>query len=204
MRSLGWAAIALFSAISFNFAAELPKSDEPDSFDIEPPLLIPNRDAEKSGKDSAEPAPPAVVDLAKLEKDLGRAERNAAGTIHLFKIGAIAEVEVERKRLRVAEMRAQVETARLAQAKEEFAEAQTRLTKGEISREQFSEAEAAVARAIELAHTADANRRKAEIEFAENDLARQRKLLDLGSGRKTDVARSQQKLNDLKAAQEQN
>jgi outer membrane protein TolC len=199
MRSLGFACIAILTATSIIAAEELPKNDEPDSFDIEPPLLIPNRDAEKPRELSAEPSATPIVDLEKLTKDIGRAERAAANTTRLFKIGALAEVEVEKRRLRVALLRAQLESARLALAKEDFANAQTRLTKHEISREEFAQAEANVARAIESAHLAEANRRRAEIEFAENDVARQQKLLGLGVGRKSDVARAEQKLNDVKA-----
>lgn len=198
------AAFALLAFTSFAAAQKLPESDDPDAFDIEPPLLIPDRDGGKMRASPDSPAAQPVVDLARLETDLHRAERAAANTLRLFKIGAMAEVEVERQRLRVVRLRAQLETGRLAQAKEDFVQAQIRLTNGEISRAEFAQAEAIVARAIESAHAADANRRKAEIEFAENDLARQRKLLGLGSGRKSDVARAEQKLNEVKATQEPN
>lgn len=199
-RSLGHATLALLTAVCILGAEELPKNDDdPDSFDIEPPLLIPNRDTQKPGEVSAEPAATPDVDLAKIEKDLGRAERATANTARLYKIGAMAEVEVERLSLRVARLRAQLETGRLAEAKENFAEAQIRLTNKEISREEFAAAEANVARAIESAHAAESAHRRAEVEFAENDLARQRKLFSLGSGRKSDIARAEQKLNELKA-----
>lgn len=200
-RSLGVAALVSAAAICAVLAQELPNESEPDSADIEPPVLIPNRDRDKPDEVSAAPSPAAVVDLAKLEKDVARAERAAANTARMFKIGAMAEVEVERQRLRVARLRAQVEAARLAQTKDDFVTAQTRLTNREISPEEFAQAETAVARAIESAHAADANRRQAELEFAENDVARQQKLLGLGSGRKADVARAEQKLNELKAQQ---
>lgn len=200
-RSLGVAALVSAAAICAVLAQELPNESEPDSADIEPPVLIPNRDRDKPDEVSAAPSPAAVVDLAKLEKDVARAERAAANTARMFKIGAMAEVEVERQRLRVARLRAQVEAARLAQTKDDFVTAQTRLTNREISPEEFAQVETAVARAIESAHAADANRRQAELEFAENDVARQQKLLGLGSGRKADVARAEQKLNELKAQQ---
>src|SRR6266566_9047652 len=66
------------------------KSEEPDAFDIEPPLLKQNL--------SDEPLPDG--DVARLEKQLDRAKRNAAGAERLCKIGVFAKVEVEQRLLR--------------------------------------------------------------------------------------------------------
>lgn len=201
-RSLGCTAFVIAATLCFSRAAELPKSDEVESFDIEPPLLIPNRDREKT--DSAQLTPAPIVDLAKLEKDFERAKRNATGAARLCKIGVIAQVEVEQRELRVARLEAQLEAARLAQAKENFAREQTRLTNHEISATDFSEAEATLAHAIEAAHTAQTKRERAEIEFAENNVRRQQKLAALGSGSKSAIAHAEQKLSELKAAKENN
>jgi hypothetical protein len=53
--------------------------------------------------------------------------------------------------------------------------------------------------AIAAAHTASANREQADIDAAEANLHRQEKLFALGSARKSDIARAQQKLSDLRA-----
>ena len=60
------------------------QSEEPDSFDIEPPILKENLSAEPS---AGAPAPDG--DIARLEKQLERAKRNAAGAERLCKIGVL-------------------------------------------------------------------------------------------------------------------
>jgi hypothetical protein len=57
-----------------------------------------------------------------------------------------------------------------------------------------------LARAIEAAHAAAKKREEAELQAAEINLARQQKLLSLGSGRKSEVAKAERKLAELKAA----
>ena len=96
-------------------------------------------------------------------------------------------------------LQSEVENLRLQLAKEEFAILEKGLTAGEVSREDFKEAEIALARAISAAHTAAANRERAELEAAEANLRRQRQLVSLGIGRKSEVARAEQKLAELKA-----
>jgi multidrug resistance efflux pump len=200
-RSLGYTAFLLAAAFCFAATPELPKSDDVDSFDIEPPLLIPNRDREKL---DAQATPAPIVDLAKLEKDFERAKRNASGAARLCKMGVIAQVEVEQRALRVARVEAQLENARLAEAKENFAQEQSRLTNHEISGADLAEAEATLAHAIESAHAAEARHNRAEMEFAENNVRRQQKLAALGSGSKSAIARAEQKLNELKTPKENN
>jgi hypothetical protein len=90
----------LFGLVATTLFAQEPSKD-PDSFDIEPPLLIPNRDDEQpSNAEAATSAPARDVDLAKLEKELERAKRNAAGAERLCKIGALSKLEVEQRVLR--------------------------------------------------------------------------------------------------------
>jgi outer membrane protein TolC len=191
-------ALALGS-IGICAAAELPRSDTDESFEVEPPLLIPNRDLEKPpvANDEATPAP--IVDSEKLEKDLARAKRSATGADRLFKIGVISKADAEQRVLRVARLESDLENARLALARETLAQEETRVAAGEIAKADLAEAEAQLARAMEAAHTAAAKRERAELDFAESNLHRQQKLLALGTGRKSDVARAEQKLAELKA-----
>src|SRR6266498_4005528 len=90
------------------------ESEEPDSFDIEPPLLKQNLLNEPS---SAMPAPDD--DVGRLEKQLERAKRNAAGAERLYKIGVLAKVEVEQRLLKVARCESNLANAQLARAKDE-------------------------------------------------------------------------------------
>src|SRR5919205_4102111 len=105
----------LFGLLATILFAQEPSKD-PDSFDIEPPLLIPNRDDEKAAK--AEPSQPRAVDLAKLEKEFERAKRNSADLDRLLKIGALSKLEVEQRKLRVVHLEFQLAEARLLAAKE--------------------------------------------------------------------------------------
>ena len=193
MRGLAF----LFSAalVVVAFAQDDSTTDNVDSFDIEPPLLIPNR--------GNEPLPDvaaldADVDLAQLEKNLERAERNAGGAERLYRIGALSKVEAERGALRVVRLKSELENARLARAKVDVVQKEKQVAAGEIAKEQLAEAETLLAHAIKAAHAAAVERERAELEAAKTNLQRQQKLLALGSARKSDVARAEQKLAELK------
>jgi hypothetical protein len=176
--------------------AQEPSTD-PDSFDIEPPLLIPNRESEQPAK--AASAPARDVDLAKLEKEFERAKRNAASAERFCKIGALSKLEAEQRVLRCVHLEFDLATARLTCAKEEMLKKDKQLTAGEIAKTDTTPTETRLALAIEAAHAASAKREQVEIDAAEANVHRQEKLLALGSARKSDVARAIQKLAELKA-----
>jgi hypothetical protein len=163
------------------------ESEEPDSFDIEPPLLKQNLSNEPS---SDMPAPDG--DVARVEKQLERAKRNAAGAERLYKIGVLAKVEVEQRLLKVVRCESDLANARLARAKEEVAA-------GERTKDELEVAKAALAQLTEAAQVAAAKRERAEVDTAEANLRRQKKLLSLGTAHKSDVDRAQEKLAELKA-----
>lgn len=165
------------------------KSEEPDSFDVEPPILKQNL--------SDEPLPNG--DMARLEKQLERAKQNAAGAERLFKIGVLAKLEVEQRLLKVVRCESDLADARVARAKEELAEKESQLATGEITRDELESMKTALAQLIEAAQAATAKRERAELEAAEANLRRQQKLLKLGIGQKSDVTRAEEKLAELKA-----
>jgi hypothetical protein len=193
MRGLAFFFSAALVVVAF--AQEDSTTDNVDSFDIEPPLLIPNRGNEPL-PDVA--APDADVDLAQLEKNLERAERNAGGAERLYKIGALSKVEAEQRSLRVVRLKSDLENARLARAKVDVVQKEKQVAAGEIAKEELAEAETLLAHAIEAAHAAAVERERAELEAAKTNLQRQQKLLVLGSARKSDVTRAEQKLAELK------
>lgn len=165
------------------------KSEEPDSFDVEPPILKQNL--------SDEPLPNG--DLARLEKQLERAKQNAAGAERLCKIGVLAKMEVEQRLLKVVRYESDLANARVARAKEELAEKESQLATGEITRDELESMKTALAQLTEAAQAATAKRERAELEAAEANLLRQQKLLKLGIGQKSDVTRAEEKLAELKA-----
>ena len=169
--------------------SESNKSEEPESFDVEPPILEQNP--------SDEPSPNG--DMARLEKQLARAKQNSAGAERLFKIGVLAKVEVEQRLLKVIRCESDLANARVARAKEDLAEKESQLAAGEITRDELESIKTALAQLTEVAQAATTKRQRAELEFAEANLRRQQKLLKLGIAGKSDVIQAEEKLAELKA-----
>ena len=194
-----WRGVALSVTISsVAVAGNMSSNPDPGSFDIEPPLLVPNRDTERSSsKSSVDSAP--NLDPAKLEKQCERAKRNVAGLDRLLKIGALSKLEVEQRRLRVVHLESDLANARLIAAKEQMLQKDQQAISGEIAKGDVSPTENNLALAIETAHAAMTKREQADIDAAEANVQRQQKLFALGSARKSDIARAEQKLADLKA-----
>jgi hypothetical protein len=165
------------------------KAEEPDSFDVEPPILQQNL--------SDEPLPNG--DMARLERQLARAKQNAAGAERLYKIGVLARVEVEQRMLKVLRCESDLSNARVARAREELDEKESQLAAGEITRDELESMKTALAQLTEAAQVATAKRERAELEAAEANLRRQQKLLKLGIGQKSDVTHAEEKLAELKA-----
>jgi hypothetical protein len=189
---------ALLGFVAITLLAQEPNKD-PDSFDIEPPLLIPNREDEHLANPKPESAPARDVDLAKLEKEFERARRNAASAERLWKIGALSKLEAEQRVLRCVHLEFDLANARLVCAKEEMLEKEKQATAGGIAKTDLAQSETGLALAIEAAHAATAKRERAEIDAAEANVHRQEKLLAFGRARKSDVERAAQKLAELKA-----
>jgi outer membrane protein TolC len=170
------------------------QSQEPDSFDIEPPVLKQNL------TDQTLPTTEAPDgDVAQLEKQLDRAKKNASGAERLYKIGVLAKVEVEQRALKVARIESDFANAQLVRAKNDLAAQESQLAAGEGTKDDLEAAKAAVAQLTEVAQIAAQKRERAELDTAEANLRRQQKLLRLGSAQKSDVARAEQKLAELKA-----
>jgi hypothetical protein len=170
------------------------QSQEPDSFDIEPPVLKQNLTDQPL---STAEAPDG--DVAQLEKKLDRAMKNASGAERLYKIGVLAKMEVEQRALKVARLESDFANAQLVRAKNDLAAQESQLAAGEGTKDELEAAKAAVAQLTEAAQIAAAKRERAELDAAEANLRRQQKLLRLGSAQKSDVTRAQEKLAELKA-----
>src|SRR5216117_2745989 len=189
--------VMLLAAATVTIAADpsaMNRSDEPEAFDVEPPILKQNL--------SDEPLPAAGTpdaEVARLEKQLGRAKGNAAGAERLWKIGVLAKVEVEQRLLKVVRCESDLANARVARAKEEVAAQQAKLTVGESTKADLDAAKATLAQLTEAAQIAAAKRERAELEAAEANVRRQQKLLKLGSAGKSDVDRAEEKLAELRA-----
>ena len=188
--------VALFATVMLAAAEDQSrgkKSEEPDSLDIEPPIL-------KQNLSNFLPAatPAANADIARLEKRFEEAKQNAGGAERLCKRGVLSKVEMEQRLLRVVQCECNLANARLAVCKGEIVELESRMASGENAKDEFADAKATLAQLTEAAQIAAAKRERAEVEAAEANLRRQQKLLKLGAASASDVNRAEEKLAELK------
>lgn len=142
------------------------------------------------------------VTLEQLRRQLERAKESAASAGRFVKIGALAKVEAEQRALRAVRLEAEVANAELAAAKEEVATQKKRLEAGEIGKGDLEASEGSLARANAAAQTANANYQQAQLDAAALNLRRQKQLLAVGSARKSDVARAEEKLAALQRGED--
>ncbi|HEU0210288.1 MAG TPA: hypothetical protein VFQ78_15085 [Candidatus Udaeobacter sp.] len=185
--------VTFFTSVMIVLAADQSSnSDQPDEFDVEPPILKQNLSDELAETETPD------GDVARCEKKLERAKQNAAGAERLWKIGVLAKVEVEQRALKVIKCEVVLANARVAQAKERLVEEESRVASGESTKQELDVAKAALAQLVAAAEMADSKRQIAELESAEANLRRQQRLLKLGSAHKSDVTNAEEKVAELK------
>lgn len=180
------------------FTQDASPNESLESFDIEPPLLIPNRTNDQPLADTDTSTSPADVDLAKLEKKVARAKTAAESAERFCEIGALSKLEAEQRGLRAVRLECDLENARLTQGQSELDAQRSRVEAGEISKTQLVDLEAAVTRATEAVRAATTKREQAELAAAEANVQRQKKLVAVGSARKSNVARAEEKLAGMR------
>ena len=184
-------------AVALPAQEELPTNPE-EPMDIEPPLLIqeaPNRNIVYTTPTGPEekPAPHPDQIAASLEK----ARKSAASGERQYKAGIIAKVEAENRALKVIRLEAELAAAKLELAKQNVITEQAQLEAGEIPESDVEAARTAELTAEKEAETAAVKKDKAELDAAVLNLQRQKKLLAMGSGRKSEVNRAQEKVSAL-------
>jgi multidrug resistance efflux pump len=195
MRFLAFGLSLLLAAV-LPAQEELPKNPE-QPLEIEPPLLIqesPNRNVVRT---TPETAGQKDLDPERIAIALERARKSAASGERLYKGGIIAKVEAESRVLKVVRLEAELAEAKLEVAKEEVASQQARVASGEIPESESAGSVSALAAATREAEAAAARRDRAELDAATLNLQRQKKLLAMGSGRKSEVSRAQEKVSAL-------
>lgn len=195
MRSIALPLTLLFAA-TLLAEDELPK-DPSEPLDIEPPLLI----QETPNRNIVYTAPPAPgqkdFDPERLTLALEKAKKNAASGERLYKGGIIAKVEAENRVLKVIRLEADLAEAKLELAKQNVTLQEVRRDAGEISSGEFETAKSMLVAATREAESAAAKKDRAELDAAMLNLQRQQKLLAMGSGRKSEVSRAQEKVSAL-------
>ena len=195
---LAYVAIVSLSLSSL-LAQEVPKSDD-ESFDIEPPLLVKPWEPQSAPDDSSEDAVP--LDAAKLAQRLEGAKKSAAATPRLVKRGVLSKFEAEQRGLRVVRLESELAKAQMISAQQQLTSLKARFLAGQVSQPEVDAATTAVTQASAAAQEAGAKYHKAQLDAAELNLRRQRQLLKLGSGHKSDVARAEEKLAQLQQSDE--
>ena len=194
-----WIALpfVLIFATALPAQEELPKNPD-EAMDIEPPLLIqeaPNRNLVYTTPSGPEEKP--RPDPEQIAATLEKAKKSAASGERLFKSGIIAKVDAENRALKVIRLDAELAQAKMELAKQNVAAQQTRLEAGEISETELEAARSLEVAATKEAEAAVARKEKAELDAAVLNLHRQQKLLAMGSGRKAEVNRAQEKVSAL-------
>jgi hypothetical protein len=194
-----WIALPFVLAFAATLPAQetLPTNPE-EPTDIEPPLLIqeaPNQNIVYTTP--ADPADKPAPDLDQLTASLEKAKKSAASGERLYKGGIIAKVEAENRALKVVRLEADLAEAKLELAKQNVEVQQARLEAGEIAQSDIEAAKSLELSAKKEAETAAARKERAELDAAVLNLHRQQKLLAMGSGRKSEVNRAQEKVSAL-------
>lgn len=186
--------LVIFLTASLMAEEELP-TDPSEPLEIEPPLLIqevPNR-----GPVQSTPEVVSELDPEQIQATLEKAKKSAAAGERLFRSGVIAKVEAENRVLKVVRLEEQLANARLEVAKQNVVSLQSQFDAAEISESELEMAKSALIAATNEAASATARRERADLEAALLNLRRQKKLLALGSGRKSEVSRAEEKVAAL-------
>jgi outer membrane protein TolC len=193
MRILAFS-FGVFLAAALLAEEELPQEpNEP--LDIEPPLLI--QEIPRRGPQSSTPEIAPDTDPERIQIALDKAKKSAAAGERLFKSGIIAKVEAENRSMKVIRLETELSEAQLELARQGVASQQSRFDSGEISQSDLETAKAALETATSTAQSAEAKRDRAELDAALLNLSRQKKLLAVGSGRKSEVSRAEEKVAAL-------
>jgi hypothetical protein len=193
MRLLAFT-LSIFLAASLLAEDELP-TDPGESLDIEPPLLI--QEIPSRGSVQSTPGVAPELDPERIQIALEKAKKSAAASERLYKSGVIAKVEAENRSLRVIRLETELAEAQLELARQIVASQQSRLDAGEISQGEMEIAKTTLVAATNAAQLAATRRDRAELDAALLNLSRQKKLLALGSGRKSEVSRAEEKVAAL-------
>jgi hypothetical protein len=149
-----------------------------------------------------EASPTPSPDVSQLEKQLERANKSAASAERLYRAGVLAKVEAEQRALRVIRLQAELTKAQLAAIQKSTAANDGMVQTVQVQQASGQESKIVLAQVTAAAQAAAANLAKAELDAAILNLQRQQKLLALGSGRKSDVSRAEEKLAALKRGQQ--
>ena len=142
--------------------------------------------------------PDPNVEVARIEAELKRAKKGSTNGERLFKDGDIAKIDAERRALKVVRLTRELERAR-AEAQDQGAQdLRDGTAEQRFSPDSLRELEVALCECRKRAEEAAKACHEAELAGAELNLARQRKLLSAGIGRRYLVERAEAQVEALK------
>jgi multidrug resistance efflux pump len=150
--------------------------------------------------DFAFPMPEPVLDVDRAKSDLERAQRKEERWQKLGKTGVLAQVEVESCVLQTARLRVKYEQARVAEQQRALDALRQRAAGGELSKDTVTAAESALQTAQTIAAEAAAALRRTQLLYAETNVERQRRLIVLGVGSKSQLKRAETTLLQLQGS----
>jgi multidrug resistance efflux pump len=188
------------AASSLATAQELPKRNPGDPLEFEPDLQLydikPDPNAPKT-EAWAIPSDPVAIEKAKTTAE--RAKRKADRWQKLQKAGIVSKVEMEQAIGAANRATVRYQQARVAQLAADVERLKERAKKGEASSDLVQSAESALQTAKQLAEESESLAKRTELEFAQNNLERQRKLAAAGLGSRRDVEKAAAKVETVKA-----
>lgn len=141
-----------------------------------------------------------VPSVGRAQTEYEQAQRKEVRWQKLVKSGVLAQVEVERATLQTARARVRFERARVAQQESELNDLRTRSAAGSAPADAVAAAESALTTARTMADEADTSLRRTELLLAEANVDRQRRLLKMGAGSRSQLQRAESALAQLRAA----
>jgi multidrug resistance efflux pump len=176
---------------------ELPQNKSQGPLEFEPELQLYDVKPEPGGPAEAWAIP---ADVNKAKADADRAQRKAQRWQQLQKSGVLSKVEAERATLQANRAVYRFQQARAGETRKQVESIRARVAKGEASDDMLISAEVALKNSEALAAEAEALLRRVDLEFAQNQLDRQRRLAAAGLSPKSQVQKAEATLEQIKAA----
>jgi multidrug resistance efflux pump len=197
-------AIVMVASVQVSFGQSVPSAAQDElpqgkerPMEFEPELQLYDIKPERGGPTEAW-AIPADVNKARAEAD--RAQRKAQRWQQLQKSGVLSKVEAERASLQASRAVYRFQQARVNEARKQVESLRDRVAKGGSGADLLVSAEAGLKNSEALAAEAEALLRRTDLQFAQNQLDRQRRLAAAGLAPKSQVQKAQTILEQLQSA----
>jgi hypothetical protein len=184
MRIRSWIIAALLAVPPLRGQDALPQRSPGAPADFPPKLMLEGPNASPG---PASPIASAEGEVARLQAALLQAQQRAAKSDELYQEGVLAKVEVEERALLVIQMAGELADARLAVAQAQADDLKISFDDGRARKSDLDAANAALKAAQDAATAATAQYQKAELDAAELDLQRKRKLYFEGAATRREV-----------------